>query len=160
MDEGERVGDAFKGAAYKLKVKPSARKPRREVGEQGSADAANLLIVQNTAEKQTHSHEQKRHGNNKGYGKKYICADGQTENDGNGVADDALRHGDRKDGQSVTENKINGGQGRGVKPLKKRAPPLSLEITVAEKRVIKESPKTVTPGVRCEISKSETGMLA
>ena len=38
--------------------------------------------------------------------------------------------------------------------------PRSLEMTVAVKRVIKDRPKTVTPGVKCPISNSGTGILA
>ena len=44
MDEGQGVGDAHEDLAQVLDVEPDARKPGRDVRQQGSADSADLLL--------------------------------------------------------------------------------------------------------------------
>ena len=43
--------------------------------------------------------------------------DVQPEQDGHGVAHDALRNGDGKDGQGIAQDEVGGGQRRGIQPL-------------------------------------------
>lgn len=67
VDEGERVGDFFKCAADEGKVKPDAREPRGEVGEEGAADAADLLIVKDAAREEPDADIEERNGDDKYY---------------------------------------------------------------------------------------------
>ena len=59
VNEGKRICDFFECTADKIKVEPDAREPSGEVCEQCAADAADLLIIENTAEQKSEGNEQK-----------------------------------------------------------------------------------------------------
>ena len=74
VNEGQCVGDFPKRASYEVKVKPNAGEPRRKIGQQRAADAANLLVGKHTAAEQSQGNVEDGYRNNKYNGKQTVEA--------------------------------------------------------------------------------------
>ena len=124
--------------------------------KQAAADTAHLLIVKHASAKKPDSDIQYGNGDYEQQSIQNIWGDIQPKANCGYITNHALRHGNGDNGQSIAENKIQRGERRGIS----KALLLSRAMIVAENKVIKESPKTVIPGVKCCISKRLTGILA
>ena len=124
MDKGQGIGDLFEHAAHEVKVEPNAREPRGEVGQECSANAAHLLVVENASTKESKPDIQKCYGDEEHKRQHNIGGNVQAQNDGKEIGRHALgkRYGNER--QGVTENKIHGRHRSGVKAVHKAALPI------------------------------------
>ena len=124
VDEGQSMGNLLEYTAHQLQVKPDARQPRRQVGEEGAADTAHLLFVENTAEEQTKGNEQEGHGDVQQNGKQDVHREIQPQKQSRCVAQGSLDQSHGEDGESVTQHEIHGSERGGVEPLEKGGAPI------------------------------------
>ena len=75
MNEREGVGDFFESAAHKVEVKPNAREPSREVGQERATNAAYLLVVEHTATEESEPNKEECDGNEQNEGEQNIDGD-------------------------------------------------------------------------------------
>ena len=75
VDKGEGVGDFFENAAHKVEVKPNAREPSREVGQERATNAAYLLVVEHTATEESEPNKEECDGNEQNEGEQNIDGD-------------------------------------------------------------------------------------
>ena len=98
VNEGQKVCDFAKRTAYKLKVKPRARKPRGEVCKERTAYAADLLIRENASAEKSERDEKYGCRDVKKHSQKYVYRRLKPKQNGYDVAYCSLRYGNGEDG--------------------------------------------------------------
>ena len=124
VNKGQGVGDLFEHAAHEVEIEPNAREPSREVCQKRSANAAHLLVIKHASAQQTECDIEQRNGDEERKREQDVNGHVQPQKDGKEVGRNTFgkRNGDER--QRVTEDKINGCHGRGVKAVHKAALPI------------------------------------
>ena len=121
VHKGQGVGDLFESTANEVEIEPNSRKPSREIGQKGSANAAHLLVVEYTSAKQSKTNIQECHGDDKQDREQNVNADIKPQNHRKKIGRHTLGKRYGNEGQGVAENKVHGCHGRCVKTVYKAA---------------------------------------
>lgn len=121
MAERQELGGLLKRAAHEVEVKPYAGQPGREVSQQRTAHAADLLYVEHASAQKAESYEKHRGRNQDQHRPQYVYRDIHAKYKCGYEANCRLSERNGQYRQRVAEDEVRGREWRRVKPLQKRA---------------------------------------
>ena len=117
VDKGQGVGDGLEGAAHQVQIKPDPGEPGGQVGQQGAADAAYLLIRKYAAAEKTQRDEKDLRRDKQQQGPKNVYRQLQSQTGRGQVAQQALGCRDGQHRQHIAQNVVRRPERCGIQPL-------------------------------------------
>ena len=102
MNEGKHVGDFLESSSNQGQIKPHARQPCGQIGQQSAANSTNLLYAQQAAAQQPQRNVKDRHGDDPQHGIKHVDAQRPSQGNGHQIADQSLRQRHGQEGEQIS----------------------------------------------------------